>query len=86
MHVLLKVKHFLTFCVIHKYMELCERLKELRHEKGLTLKQVSSALQITLNAYANYEYGIREPSVDIIKRLCKFYNVSSDYLLGIKDD
>ena len=67
-------------------MELCERLKELRHEKGLTLKQVSSVLQITLNAYANYEYGIREPSVDIIKRLCKFYNVSSDHLLGIKDD
>lgn len=66
-------------------MELNERLKELRHEKGLTLKQVSSALQISLNAYANYEYGIREPSLDIIKRICKFYNISSDYLLDINN-
>lgn len=83
---MLKVKHFLTFCVMYKNMELNERLRELRREKGLTLKQVSCALQLTLNAYANYEYGIREPSVDVIKRLCGFYNVSADYLLGIKDD
>ena len=66
-------------------MELCTRLRELRLEQGLTLKQVSSALQLTLSAYANYERGIREPSVAIIKRICKFYNVSSDYLLGIEN-
>ncbi|MDE6356725.1 MAG: helix-turn-helix transcriptional regulator [Clostridia bacterium] len=65
-------------------MELCTRLRELRLEQGLTLKQVSSALQLTLSAYANYERGIREPSVAIIKRICAFYNVSSDYLLGIE--
>ncbi len=54
---------------------------------GLRQKKTpEKAIAKKVNAYANYEYGIREPSVDIIKRLCKFYNVSSDYLLGIKDD
>lgn len=66
-------------------MELYERLKELRIERGLTLKQTSSALQLTLSAYANYEHGIRQPSVEIIKRICKFYEVSADYLLGLED-
>lgn len=66
-------------------MELNERLKELRIESGLTLKQVSDSLQLTLSAYANYEYGVREPSIEIIKRMCKFFNVSSDYLLGIQE-
>ena len=66
-------------------MGLSKRLKELRLEKGLTLKQVSSALNLTLSAYSNYEQGIREPSVDIIKRICNFFEVSADYLLGLED-
>lgn len=66
-------------------MELSRRLKELRHEKGLTLKEVSEALQLTLGAYANYEHGIRQPSIEIIKRICRFYNVTADYLLGLED-
>ena len=66
-------------------MEFNSRLKELRHEKGLTLKEVSEALQLTLGAYAHYEHGIREPSIEIIKRMCRFYNVTADYLLGLED-
>ncbi|MBD5636907.1 MAG: helix-turn-helix transcriptional regulator [Clostridia bacterium] len=66
-------------------MELSSRLKDLRHEKGLTMKEVSEALQLTLSAYANYEHGIREPSIEVIKRMCSFFNVTSDYLLGLED-
>ncbi len=67
-------------------MEMNERLKELRTERGLTLKQTSQALQLTLSAYANYEHGIREPSVEIIRRICRFFEVSADYLIGLEDD
>ncbi len=66
-------------------MELHNRLKELRNENGLTLKQVSSSLGLTLSAYANYEHGIREPSVDTIKRICRFYKISADYLLDLEN-
>ncbi|HBN12279.1 MAG TPA: XRE family transcriptional regulator [Clostridiales bacterium] len=62
------------------------KLKELRIQRGLTLKEASEALNLTLSAYSNYEQGIREPSVEIIKRIPKFYDVSSDYLLGIVDN
>lgn len=66
-------------------MELSKKLKELRLERGLTLKQVSSALNLTLSAYSNYEQGIREPSVETIKRICKYFDVSADYLLGLEN-
>ncbi len=63
-----------------------ERLKELRTEKGLTLKQVSEALSIPLQTYANYEHGTREPPLDLIIAICDFYEITSDYLLGRSDD
>lgn len=66
-------------------MNLNERLKELRRESGYTLKMVSEGIGIPLSTYSNYEQGIREPSVEIIKRICKFFDVSSDYLLGLED-
>ena len=62
------------------------RLKELRTEKELTLKQLSSALGMPLMTYANYEQGKREPSLDTIRLLCKFHEVTSDYLLGLTDN
>ena len=66
-------------------MKLNEKLKELRQERGLTLKQLSNALEITLSAYANYEQGIRQPSLEIIKRICNFYGITADYLIGRED-
>ena len=66
-------------------MNLNERLKELRLEAGYTLKVVSEGIGIPLSTYSNYEQGIREPSVAIIKRICDFYGISADYLLGRVD-
>lgn len=77
------VKYFYTFCVITIMMK--ERLKQLREEKGVTQKDVAKAIGVTTSAYANYEQGIREPSIDILKNLCKYYNVSADYLIGIEN-
>ncbi len=65
--------------------KLAKRLKELRTEKGLTLKQLSSELSIPLQTYANYEHGTREPPIDLIISICFYFNVSADYLIGISD-
>ena len=62
-----------------------ERLKELRIQKGLTQKQVAIAVGVVPTAIANYEAGTREPSIDILKKLCVLFNVSSDYLIGLSD-
>ena len=63
-----------------------ERLKEIRLEKGLTQKQLAKAVGLTETALCNYEKGIREPSLNVLKQLCLALDVSSDYLLGLTDD
>ena len=45
-----------------------EKLKQLRKEKGKTLKEVAQEIEISLSAYSNYEQGIREPSYEILKK------------------
>ena len=62
------------------------RLRELRLEKGLRLKDVAEAMGVTLRTISNYEAGIREPSLDMLIKLCKFLEVSSDYLMGLSDE
>lgn len=63
-------------------MQFNERLRQLRLEAGYTLKYVSLNIGIPLSTYSNYEQGIREPSLAVLKLICDFYNVSSDYLIG----
>jgi transcriptional regulator with XRE-family HTH domain len=62
------------------------RLRELRQEKGMTLKQVSSELCMPLMTYANYEQEKRQPSLETLSLLCSFYDVSADYLIGRTDN
>ncbi len=62
-----------------------EKLKELRKIKAVTQQTVATAIGVTISAYSNYEQGIREPSIEIIIKLCKYFDVSADYLLGLED-
>ena len=62
-----------------------ERLRELRKEKGCTQGQVAKKIGVTLSAYSNYEQGLREPSYQILKLICRFFDVSADYLIGLED-
>ena len=55
-------------------------------ERGMTLKEVAEVVQLTRNAIANYEANIREPSLETLKEFCVFFEVSADYLLGLKED
>lgn len=62
-----------------------KKLKELRMERGLSQGQMSKALGLSRNAFSNYEQGIREPSLDTLKEICDFFDVSADYLIGRTD-
>lgn len=61
-----------------------ERLKELRGER--TLQEVADSIGITRVAMGYYEKGERKPDIDILRKICTYYNVSSDYLIGIDTD
>ena len=63
-----------------------ERLKEVRKAQKLTQKQVAEGIGISANHYQFYEYGKIEPSIGVAIKLCHYFNVSADYLLGLSDD
>ena len=62
------------------------RLKDLREDKDLVQKQVSAILGIDQRVYSNYETGKREIPTRFVVALAKFYNTSTDYILGLTND
>jgi len=64
---------------------LGQKLKELRNSRNLTAREVAEAVGLTRNAIINYESDTREPSLQILKKLCDFFDVSADYLIGRND-
>lgn len=66
-------------------MKFCERLKEIRKECGFTQKDIYTRLEVSPNCYASWEQGRTQPDIENIKKLCKIFEVSSDYLLGLSD-
>lgn len=67
---------------------LSKKLKELRTQQKKTQKQVAEYLNITREAYTQYETGARKPDYETIQKLADFFNVSLDVLHGreIKPD
>lgn len=63
-----------------------ERLKQLRFERGLKLKEVAASLNVTVRSISRYEDGTRESSLEMLVKFCKLYDVSADYLLGLTDN
>lgn len=62
-----------------------ERLKNARLAMGISQQTVAEKLEIGRACYSHYEQGIREPSIDVLKRICDFFDVSADYLIGRTD-
>lgn len=62
------------------------RLRDLREDKDLAQKEVAAFLGIDQRVYSNYEIGKREIPTRFVIALAKFYNTSTDYILGLTDD
>ena len=67
-------------------MVISKKLKEMRLEKGLTQKEVAEQLEMSTTCYSGYEQGYREPDLKTLIKICKFFEISADYLLGLKDE
>ena len=63
-----------------------ERLKELREENNLTQTKLAKELLVDQRSLSFYELGKYEPNLETLKRMALFFNVSSDYLLGLTDE
>lgn len=62
-----------------------KRLVELRTEKGLTQKDAAADLGVSQALLSHYEKGIREYSLAFLCKAAEYYNVTTDYILGITD-
>ncbi len=62
-----------------------QRLKEIRQEKGLTQTKLAQMLSTTQSTVGKYEREEIQPTVDVIIKICKMFEISSDYLLGLED-
>lgn len=65
-------------------MTFAEKLTKLRTKKGLTIKALAAALDLNEDLMAKWEKNQGEPSLTQLALLAKFFNVSSDYLLGME--
>ncbi len=58
-----------------------DRLRGLREDNDLTQAQIAEVLGTSQTMYARYERGANELPIRHLITLCKYYNVSADYLL-----
>mgnify|MGYP003296273252 CR=1 FL=1 len=62
-----------------------KRIRELREDSDILQKDVAKILNTTQQHYSRIENGSTEITADRIIVLAKFYNVTSDYILGLCD-
>ena len=66
-------------------MNYRERIKDVREDKDLTQTQVGKIINKSQQGYNHIEMGRAELKIDDLILLCKYYNLSADYLIGLID-
>lgn len=66
-------------------MNYRDRLRSLREDSDLTQAQIGNVLQKSQQGYNHIEAGRAELKIDDLMKLCQFYDVSADYIIGLTD-
>ena len=61
------------------------RIKQLREKRGLIQEILAAELGITQQMFSKYERDVTLIKVDILKKIATYFNVTTDYLLGVSD-
>ena len=61
------------------------RIKQLRENRGLIQEILASELGITQQMLSKYERDVLCIKVDVLKRIAEYFNVTTDYLLGVSE-
>lgn len=67
-------------------MNYRERIKNVREDRDLTQTQIGKILNKSQQGYNHIETGRAELKIDDLVLLCKYYNLSADYLIGLIDN
>ena len=63
-----------------------KRIRDLREDRDLKQKHLAEMLNCSQQVYSNYELGQRDIPTDVLIRLSQFYQVSTDYILGLTNN
>ena len=66
-------------------MKYTKRIRDLREDHDKTQKEIADFLGTSQTMYARYERGANELPIRHLIKLCQFYKVSADYILGIDE-
>ncbi len=66
-------------------MNYRERIKNVREDRDFTQAEIGKILQKSQQGYNHIEAGRAELKIDDLIALCKFYNLSADYLIGLSE-
>lgn len=67
-------------------MQYYKRIRDAREDNDKLQKDIAEQLGITTQQYQLYESGKRKLPIDHLITLCRFYNLSADYMLGLSDE
>ena len=67
-------------------MKFKERFNEILKNSGKTQTEIANELEVSRQAISEYKAGRSVPSLEKLYVLCKFLDVSADYLLGLDDN
>lgn len=66
-------------------MNYNERIRQIRIKNKLTAKEFSKIFGISESTVSLYESGKRKPGIELIIKISKYFDVSTDFILGVTD-
>ena len=67
-------------------MNYRKRLRDIREDRDLTQADIGKVLNKSQQGYNHIEAGRAELKIDDLVKLCRYYRVSADYIIGLTDD
>lgn len=71
--------------ITYMKVNFSENLKNLREEKGLSQRQLAEEIKVSQANISRWEKGTQSPSIEWLIIIAQFFDVTTDYLLGLED-
>lgn len=68
---------------VHSMMDYRERLRAIREDRDLTQAEIGKLLEKSQQGYNHIEAGRAELKIDDLVKLCRYYDLSADYIIGL---
>lgn len=75
----------IAYCKIDLVIKMYERIRGLREDRDLNQQDIADIINVSQSTYSRYESGYLDVPSEVLIALAKYYDVSVDYILGLKD-